>query len=84
MNYNKYIFHTLYLPSNLPFSVLSKTMNLMIIDAQKRFPLYIFFVLVYLFAYLWPYPYFFYLQIPARDQEFLSGPQNVIFGEMPL
>ena len=56
----------------------------MIIYAQKRFPLYILFVLVYLFAYLWPYPYFFYLQIPARDQEFLSGPQNVIFGEMPL
>ena len=83
---NKYIFHTLYLPSNLPFSILSKTLNLIIIYAQKRFPLCIFFDLVYLFACLWPYPFFWFYPLirPARDQEFLTGPQNVAYAEMPL
>ena len=69
----------------LTFSMLSKTMNLIIIIyAQKRFPLYIFFDLVYLFACLWPYPYFFYPLILARHQEFLTRPQNVVYGKMPL
>ena len=61
-------------------------MNLVIIFAQKRFPLYIFSDLVYLLACLWPYPhrFFFYPHIPAGDQEFLTGPQNVVYGEMSL
>ena len=28
--------------------------------------------------------FFFYPHIPAGDQEFLTGPQNVVYGEMPL
>ena len=45
--------------------------------------IYIFVDLVYLHAF-GPIPILFYPHILARDQEFLTGPQNAVYGEIPL